>query len=74
MSVYDRKRDGFLLKRRQRPSHETARARTLALWLMENADQIDGPENLQIVFNCAGKSVNVELKRRQKIDAFGVAD
>lgn len=44
-----------------------SRARTLALWLLTNSDQVNGPEKLQIVFNCAGKTASVELKERKPV-------
>jgi len=44
------------------------RARLLALWLLENAAQVNAIENVQIVFNCAGKKASVEMTNRQKID------
>jgi len=47
---------------------EFNRARSLAIWLMDNAEQINGIENVQIVFNCAGKKASVEMTTRRKIN------
>jgi len=59
---------------RTRSKHQNKRANILAAWLIENAAQVNGPENLQLIFNCSGGAVNVELKRRMKIETLARED
>lgn len=58
--LYDHRKDTLI--------SQPDRARLLALWLLDNADQVNSIENVQIVFNCAGKKASVEMTNRQKID------
>ncbi len=40
-------------------------------FLAEQAERINGPEKLQVTFNCAGNSFNVELKERLAVNRWG---
>jgi hypothetical protein len=37
-------------------------------WLAENVQRVEGPEKVQLTFDCAGRAVSVELKERQRIE------
>lgn len=50
------------------------RATLLAMWLLENADQVNSSENVKIVFNCAGKKASVEMTERHKIDHTSLSE
>ena len=44
------------------------RLETIIAWLLENQHRLSS-DRLQIVFDCAGRSVSVEIKERYRVDA-----
>lgn len=46
-----------------------SRADTIVRWLLENEDEVSRPQKVQITFDCAGRTVAVEVKKRSRIEA-----
>jgi len=44
------------------------RVETMVRWLARNEARITGPAKLQVTFDCAGKTVSAEVKRRERIE------
>jgi len=48
------------------------RANRLASWILANRAIVEGNQNLQLTFNCAGSQVQAELKNRLNVDDLPV--
>ena len=43
------------------------RVETMVRWLVKNEGRVNRPSKVQVTFDCAGKQVSAEVKRRERI-------
>lgn len=58
-----------VLTEQQSPVDGNGRLARMVRWLIDNRDRVDRPNKVQVTFDCAGRSVVVELKEREKIES-----
>jgi len=57
----------------EKPLNGNGRVAKIVRWLIDNQERVSRPERVQLTFDCAGRSVEAELKEREKVGDPSIA-